>query len=399
MTKKEEKLAKLLRTKKEILKELKEGLKKIKKENVLEEVLEENERNLSCALKKLSLSKKSRAKDVFLTLQKKIEKEVDFFDKFSFEKIKKDVFSLFPKKKFFFLKKEKAKEILEKYPPPNILRYFKKKNLKELLKEKDLVDIFCALRFGETETFMNDVILREYKKLKKEDFEKREIEIRFLDESFFGLGKEFMGKKLHNLSHLKELGVIFLLPTEKLYKMEVFLLILHYLYEIEFFSSFFEKISQKKNFNEIFVKTIQGRLERKTKSSFSFKILLRYYGKLDPYHPELFLPHVNPEGLFWKKAQYKFFEYAKNIGKEDFLFWKDLDFVGEFFKEDGEEILLSFDLIDNLISFCKKTSLFEKYLYHQQEALWNRIFEKIVGEENFEKVLVKNLEKGEIRIL
>ena len=70
MTKKEKKLAQLLRTKKEILKKLKEELKKIKKENVLEEVLEENDLNLSRALKKLFLSKKSRAKEVFSALQK-----------------------------------------------------------------------------------------------------------------------------------------------------------------------------------------------------------------------------------------------------------------------------------------------------------------------------------------
>jgi hypothetical protein len=39
-----------------------------------------------------------------------------------------------------------------------------------------------------------------------------------------------------------------------------------------------------------------------------------------------------------------------------------------------------------------------KYLYHQQEALWNKIFAEYFGEEKMEEIIKSNLLKGYVEI-
>jgi len=75
-------------------------------------------------------------------------------------------------------------------------------------------------------------------------------------------------------------------------------------------------------------------------------------------------------------------------------FWRGVDdFVGEIFPAGkmGEEIV-SFDLLDNVLSLTHGG--LGKYLYHQQEALWNKIFIEYMGEEKLEELIVENIEKG-----
>jgi len=39
-----------------------------------------------------------------------------------------------------------------------------------------------------------------------------------------------------------------------------------------------------------------------------------------------------------------------------------------------------------------------KYLYNQQEALWNKIFREYMGDENLEKLVIENFNKGFISL-
>jgi len=53
-------------------------------------------------------------------------------------------------------------------------------------------------------------------------------------------------------------------------------------------------------------------------------------------------------------------------------------------------------LIDNLI-FLSRGGI-GKYLYHQQEALWNKIFIEFAGLEKMEEILTEKLDKGWIEL-
>ena len=78
-------------------------------------------------------------------------------------------------------------------------------------------------------------------------------------------------------------------------------------------------------------------------------IIQRYLAKDDENDHRLFLPHVNPEALHWDRAETAL---AKIEGLD---FWKDLDLVGDFFRiETGGEILVSFNLVDTIMSLVKR---------------------------------------------
>jgi len=67
-------------------------------------------------------------------------------------------------------------------------------------------------------------------------------------------------------------------------------------------------------------------------------------------------------------------------------------------REGFTEMLVSFDLIDNIISLSQQRAVESKYLYHQQEALWNEIFSRYVGRDKLEELILENLDKGYIEL-
>jgi len=75
-----------------------------------------------------------------------------------------------------------------------------------------------------------------------------------------------------------------------------------------------------------------------------------------------------------------------------------MDWVGGIF-QNGKEDIISFDLEDNamsLVSFMEGKN--ETFNYHQREAMWTRIFSEYVGgEEEMEKLLIENFDKGIIK--
>ena len=120
----------------------------------------------------------------------------------------------------------------------------------------------------------------------------------------------------------------------------------------------------------------------------SFLNIQRYLAKDDENDRRLFLPHINPEAFHWDRAE-------DNLAKiEGLEFWKNLDWIGDFFKiETGGEILVSFNLVDTVMSLVKEKEMV-KYLYHHQEALWNKIFSEYFGEDKMEKAIKENIARG-----
>jgi hypothetical protein len=147
--------------------------------------------------------------------------------------------------KGFFLKEEKMKNFIFLNPPKNIMNALGYNNVGELLKNENIYHIFAALRFAENERWLNDFFLRPYHDLIPDNFEERDIKIEVLPRKWAEIGEKFVGKKLHNISHLKEAGMIFVVPTHKDnfpgQSLETFTLIFHYLYEVEFYSKLFQK--------------------------------------------------------------------------------------------------------------------------------------------------------------
>ncbi len=378
-----DKIAKILKIKPEALLELDEKMSAISgKSRVIERIAEENELIVNKTLSELGLSRENSAEEV---RGKLLAKLIDLDKKLPLEwqELLQKASDLVEPTNGLFIKKEKAIELLEKYPPQNI----------EVDKE-DFESVFSALRFTQTNEWMHKFFDEAYNDLKPDDFEERPIKLKVLDEKWLKVAEKFLEKKYHNVSHLKELGIIFVVPL-KLdtpgETLRIFILLLHYLNEVPFYSKLFRKFSKESDFIEKLKSLLRGDVLETAKGD--WLIIQRYLAKDDENDPRLSIPHVNPEAEHWFKAQ----ESLAKLG-QGFEQWKELDFVGDFFPStsSGQVELVSFDLVDLVMTLVKKGET--KYLYHQQEALWNRIFVDYLGREKMNQLIEENIIRGYIEL-
>jgi hypothetical protein len=216
-----------------------------------------------------------------------------------------------------------------------------------------------------------------------------------LSERFTPLAQEFVQKKYHNLSHLKELGIIFMIPTrfnQAGQLMKIFGLAFHYVHELEFYADLIRTIADRsENFARSFITLLRGDTPKPAPSQIGtqwFEIQ-RYLEKDDPNELAIMTPHINPESLHWTRAQQDIARLSPDLG-----FWNDLDWVAAMARDDiGESVLVSFNLIDIAMSMADR-AVGRNYTYHQREAMWNKLFAGYYGWETLEKELRENLETG-----
>ena len=303
----------------------------------------------------------------------------------------------------FFLKKEFAEKILEKRPPENLLKYMGAKSVADLLKEQDVTEVFSALRFLETDLWMHETFEKEYSNFTADDFEEREIEIKVLGPEWQEVAKKFVAKKHHNVSHLKEFGVIFLNPIRENTPGKFLrdtALFLHYFHEISFYSKLFKKYLGEDSFSERFKSLLRGDVIVTPKlNDAEWLIVQKYLWKNNPKDPRLFVPHVNPESMHWARGERDLTYFGALEPNIDLEGWHDLDWVAGLFEEDdGSESIISFDLEDNAMTLASfMEGEVKNFNYHQQEAMWTKLFEEYVGgEDEMEKLLIENFDKGVI---
>ncbi len=389
MSEQVQKLARILGTSPEALLEVDKEMSLLSaKQGVLEEISSRNEASVARVLADLGLSPDSSAEEVYDALAKKLmiidQKLFQFLDKPDLSKLSDDpgkirdvALNVFTPPKGFFIKKEKVSELLKKQTPQSLLDHFGYQSVEELIEKEGFASVVAALRFTQTNEWMHQFFDVAYGDLKPEDFEDREVEIKILDMKWLDIAQKFIGKKFHNVSHLKEYGVIFIspepidVPGETL---RTFLLLLHYLHEVPFYSGLFRKFLHDPNF----VKEIQSLLRGDVPEGpapaglhMPWRIVQRYLAKDDPNDLRLHEHHVDPEAEHWYLVAHNFQKLAELMGDSDkfsIAYWTELDHVGDFF---GDK-LVSFDVVDLVMSMVKHGEV--KYLYHQQEALWNTIF-------------------------
>jgi len=386
------------------------------KTGVLEKIEEENEERVKMTLQRFGVNVRApQVHDVYEALLlhlKKSEERLHIFlnggdgDHFTnFAELLKRGRELLDPGKLWVLKKSKFREILLENPPPNILSMFGYKDTGQLFAENSLEEVASALRFMESKKWMHEVFDKAYSGLTPEDFEEREVEAMLLSGKWLEAARSYVQFKRHNLSHLKELGLIFVIPIEIKESGEllrVFSLYLHYLYEVKFYSDLFKGIRDGKNFAEGLKSLLRGDVLEdvpppRGEKSFNWLIIQRYLAKDYEWERRLFIPHVNPEAIHWRKAE----EALAKLDEKDlaltFSFWLGLDWVGAYFPGAKTE-LLSFDFIDTVMSLVAEKDML-KYLYHQQEALWNKVFEGYMGDgEKLEELIKENLLKGYIEL-
>jgi len=411
-----EKIAKILRTDKDNVRLLEEKLSALTgKKDVMSKIVEENEATIRNRLDFLGLGRKITAKQIYDALISKIEADNDELFKVldspsasissDWQRVLEIAQNISDKQKGLFLKQEKAVELLKNQPPQKILQVLNYKSVDELLEKENIFEIFSALRFVEGSEWLNENFFKQYKNLKPGDFEKREIKVLALPERWVQIAQNFIKHKYHNISHLKELGIIYTIPLSLNISGETmrnFSLIFHYFNEVKFYSELFEKFAGDANsFAKNLISLLRGdaideHLPRPAPGKTQWLIIQRYLAKDDENDWRLFEPHINPEAMHWERAEKMLVKAGEvlNNFSADLAFWQNLNWIGDYFgTEAGIDVLVSFNLIDTAMSLVKEKELV-KYLYHHQEALWNKIFTEYFNEEKIEEMMKENIVKG-----
>lgn len=359
------------------------------------------------ATKALGLDPSDTAgKELYQALLNLTEKHDEFLVKRLGGKDPHDVQDLIPRirkaaekvdtpKSCWVLKHSVAKRLLKATPPKKIMKHLGYRSIDSMIKREPLAEIFGAMRFAESSRWLNS-FLQKYKRLKPSDFETRQIEFVQLSKDRWGtLTEEFVHKKKHNLTHLKELGVILLLPMPmaKMKGLTIFSfpLVLHYISEIRLYSSFFKMQQVKPDFGAILVDTLiadPGKHAVVAGQDIHWRVIQRYFGKLkNEYHPEIFEPHVQPEDLHWRKAEEILYRFEPALH-----FWHDMDYVA--IMKSGRP--LTFNLLDLAADYVNDTPYAQRNIYHFREALWNEIFVRYMGQKTLENQVLEQLDNSVI---
>jgi hypothetical protein len=294
------------------------------------------------------------------------------------------------------LRRSVARRMLRENPPVVVMKHLNYTSVDSMIKRDNLFEIYGAMRFAESSAWLKK-FNASYKKLLPSDFEVRDIEIIQMDKKRWGdIAEEFVKKKRHNITHLKELGVILMLPTklEKLPGITITCLplLLHYINEIRLYSAFFKLQQVKPNFGKIVSETLNADIRSAAVMAGShvhWRVIQRYYGKLgNEKHPEIFEPHVQPEDLHWRRAEELLYKIDPELG-----FWKEMDFVGIM----GGKAPVSFNLMDVSIAYSTGASYEQRSYFHMRESLWNELFMRYMGHKTLESQILQQLDNNMIK--
>ncbi len=289
------------------------------------------------------------------------------------------------------IKHSSAKRLLKNMPPKKVMKLLGYRSVDSLLKRENIDEIYAALRFVESPSWLNRFI-NTYKKLKPTDFETREISIiQMPTKRWAEASKNYIYEKHQHVVALKEMGIIAVLPLPvnrlKGINITTFMLIIHYINEIRMYSSYFKLQQVKPNFSTILTNT----LTKDPKDMFTmagqpihWKIIQRHYGKLKKArHPVILEPHVQPEDLAYKNAAVILYKIEPAL-----KFWEGLDYSALLYN--GQPVPLG--LSDNAVNYCNGLEFDNRSTDNFKKDLWDEIHTRYLAERNLEMQIIGQLD-------
>jgi hypothetical protein len=287
------------------------------------------------------------------------------------------------------MKHSTAKRLLKEFPPHRLMKHLGYRSVDSMLKREPMPIIYGALRFSESPQWLNNYI-RRYKKLVPSDFETRKIEIIHLDSKRWGkFTEKFVRNNRHNVTHMKENGVIVILPLPvermKGVTITVLPLVLHYLNEIRMYSAYFKLQQVQPKFGGLLAETLVTDPPSHAVlagQNVHWRVIHRHFAASPGHHPEIFEPHVQPEDLQWRRTEEVLYRLEPALH-----FWHGMDYVG---LPIGNRPI-SFSLMDMAVSYVNGLPYGHHSIYHFRESLWNELFMRYMGHEALEREVLKQL--------
>jgi len=284
-----------------------------------------------------------------------------------------------------------AKKLLKDMPPKKIMKQLGYKSVDSMLKREKIVEIYGALRLVESPAWLNNFIAS-YKKLGPSDFETRDIQIISLTNKRWGdVPRQFVHTHHRNITHLKEFGVIVVLPlpVERLRGICITLLplLLHYINEIRLYSAFFKLQQVKPNFADNIITTLRkdpNNAATLAGQPIHWRVMQRHFGTATSQsHQAIFEPHVQPDDLLWQQAEAVLYRLEPAL-----KFWEGTDYLAVPNK--GRPI--SLNLIDNALNYCNSLPYGRHITRHFRANLWDELWVRYMSQTSLEQEVMKQLD-------
>lgn len=338
-------------------------------------------------------------KELYQALKELIKKHDGFIAKRLGVKDTEDVADVLPRVKAFLeqidipksawvMKCSVAKRLLKSMPPKKVMKQLNYRSIDSLLKRESVGEIFSALRFVESPEWLES-FLAKYKRLTPQDFEVRDIEFLLIDPKKWGDSADrFVREKRHNVTCLKELGVIMLLPMplQRMRGLSITALplLLHYVNEIRLYSAYFKLRQMSPRFGSLLAEILHEDPHNHAVMAgqpVHWRTVHRHFGKRGSVaHPEIFEPHLQPEDLMWHKAEEILYRVEPALH-----FWHDMDYVGSFH---GDQ-MVSFNLMDMAVSYVNDLPFERHSTHHMRDSLWNEIYSRYMGHQALESQVLR----------
>lgn len=294
-------------------------------------------------------------------------------------------------RKVFVIKREKAKDLLRQMPPKQLLQHLGYSDVEAMFAGEDFDEIYSALRFSEGPDWLNQYN-ELFKTVQASDYEERDLRIIQMDhKKYVDMAAHFVEKKLHNVTHTKEMGTIVVVPmhVKKMrgLVLKTLPLLLHYMNEVKLYSTFFKAKSAHPHFGKTVVETLiadPGMGSQIAGKRIHWRVIQRYLArhKEDSVDKVAFEPHVQPEDLHWRRAEDLLYQIDPELE-----FWKDRDYVGIQF----DDFPVAFNLFDVSFAYSNNEPYAGRYAYHFRESLWNEIFIRYMGFKNLAEQILEQL--------
>jgi hypothetical protein len=295
-------------------------------------------------------------------------------------------------KSVWTLKPAAAKRLIKLTPPKKVMKQLGYRSVDSMLKREPVNELFVAMRFAETPQWLQ-AFTKKYKHLSPSDFETRDIEFLRLDAAKWGdVAEAYVRSQHHNVTHMKEMGVIALLPlpVSRLHGITIAVLplLLHYVNEIRMYSTYFKMQQVNPDFGETLVKTlVYDPRNHATVAGHDvhWRVVHRHFGQTGTRrYPEIFEPHVYPEDLLWRKAEEVLFRLEPALH-----FWHEMDYVA-LKTPNG---IISFNLMDVAVNYVNNLPYGRHTVQHFRAGLWNELFARYIGQPALEYQVIKQLSR------
>lgn len=281
------------------------------------------------------------------------------------------------------------KRLLKTTPPKKAMKQLGYRSIDSMLKRESVSEVLTAAHIMETKQWQERFV-KKYKTLKPGDFEVKEIEVLLCNAKRWGdAATSFVKKEHRNVTHLKELGVVMVLPlpidTMRGLTVTLLPLILHFVSEIRFYSALFKLRQVQPNFGELFVAVL---LNNETKVAeiaghpLPWQIVSKHFGRKKGLHPAVFEPHVQPEDLYYRKAESILYWVEPAL-----KFWEHLDYVAAVY----DDQVVPLGLLDNAVSYCNELEYGQHSLGHVREGLWDELLIRYMSQETLEQKVIDDL--------